>query len=186
MVKKYTYLALFAYNPSEKFSLQEFEEHHKKPHQTIKKYLDMLVQERIIVEDKRKRFRFYKLNLENPLTLDALSIFEKERLRLRLKEDLLLSHLYEELSEYFDRCSFLVFGSATTQKKYNDIDIICFGKDKNLLKKVELFEFTFGKEIELLETNPRNISEVLYGELIKKHLIFNNHDYFVKYLFKKN
>lgn len=186
MVNKYTYLALFAYEPHKQFSLQELEEYHHIPHQTIRRQLDVLVQEKILIENKRKKFRFYQLNIDNPLTLDALSIYEKERLKERLEEDSLLNKLYEELSTHFDKCSFLIFGSSTKEKKYEDIDIICFGKDKTLLKKVELFEFTFGKEIELLETSPRNITEILYKELIKKHLIFNNHDYFVKYLFKKN
>jgi hypothetical protein len=88
MVNKFTYLSMFATKPKEKFSLQEFQDYFKIPHQTIKKHFEEFVKLRILKKDKRKRFLFYSLNLENPITLDALSICEKLRLQKRLDEEI--------------------------------------------------------------------------------------------------
>lgn len=185
MVKKYTYLEPFLQTPKKTYSLQELEEFFATPHQTIKKQVTKLVEENILIEDKRKRFLFYTINLENPLTLDAISITEKIRLQKRLQEEPLLQQLYEELSPFFNNTNILLFGSATTTK-FNDIDLIIIGKNKEIKKKILLFEQTFNKPIEALYTNFRNISETLHKEIIKKHIIFNNHDYFTKHLYSKN
>jgi len=182
MVKEFTYLSLFAQAPARSFSLQEFEDHHGTPHQTVRRYLDRLVRQGVLVEDKRKRFRFYRLVPDNPFTLDALSICEKLRLRQRLTDDPLFEELYISLSKYFPTCKFLLFGSATTAQEYNDFDVLCFGDCAAAEKTVGDFEKAFGKPVELLGTTPRSVSDTLRGELINKHIILNDHDWFVRYL----
>ena len=151
----------------------------------MRRYLDRLVRQGVLVEDKRKRFRFYALDLGNPFTLDALSICEKLRLQGRLEEDSLFGELYRHLSRHFSTCGFLLFGSATHAQGYDDFDVLCFGEDAGVEGTVREFEESFGKPVELLRTTPRNVSGTLKRELISKHLILNDHDWFVRYLVGK-
>lgn len=189
MVNKYTYLSLFATQPEKQFSLQEFEDHFKKPHQTIKRYLDEFVKQRVLIEDRRKKFLFYSLNLKNSLTFDSLSICEKLRMQERLKEDILLDAFYYELSTYLGKSTFIIFGSASNSKKYNDIDLLFSGTNvemKKIRETIKSFEQTYGKEIHFHESKIRNLSEVFRQELIRKHIILNNHDSAISELFQKN
>jgi len=188
MVKKFTYLSLFATAPHKRFSLQEFQEVFKTPHQTIKKYLDKFVKKRILLEDKRKRFLFYSINLENPMTFDALSICEKLRLQKRLDEDLLLYGFYYDVIPHLDKITLIIFGSATNSSKYNDIDLLAIGKNadiKKLKKTINSFERTYNKTVHFHEAKPRELSEIFIHELINKHIILNNHDSVLRFLHRQ-
>jgi predicted nucleotidyltransferase len=189
MVNYYTYLSMFTANPTAQFSLQEFEDEFKKPHQTIKKYFDELVKKKILIEDKRKRFLFYSLNLKNPLTYDFLSICEKLRLQSRLEEDKLLDALYYELSNHLREDTFIIFGSAVNSSKYNDIDLLVSANKESIKEIVETlksFEKNYGKKIHFHDSSIRNLSETFRQELIKKHIILNNHDSVIAELYRKN
>jgi predicted nucleotidyltransferase len=189
MVNYYTYLRMFTANPTAQFSLQEFEDEFKKPHQTIKKNFDELVKKKILLEDKRKRFLFYSLNLKNPLTYDFLSICEKLRLQSRLEEDKLLDALYYELSEHLKEGTFIIFGSAVNSSKYNDIDLLVSANKesmKEIAETLKSFEKIYGKKIHFHDSSIRNLSETFRQELIKKHIILNNHDSVIAELYRKN
>ncbi|MCK5234749.1 MAG: hypothetical protein KAJ88_02805, partial [Candidatus Aenigmarchaeota archaeon] len=66
MVRNYTYLEIYLDNLDKKVSLSEFEKYFKRPHQTVKNQLKILVKEKILIEDKRTRFLFYEINKDNP------------------------------------------------------------------------------------------------------------------------
>lgn len=187
MVHFYTYLEMFLDDLHKQISLIEFEKHFKKPHQTIKRHLKFLTKSKILIEDKKNKFLFYKLNLENPLLFEYLSICEKERTFKHI-ENPLFNRLYELISPEFKNSNILIFGSSATKKTFNDIDILILNKtaseNNNLKKELNLFEQTYSIKLHIIWTNRKTLTKTFKKEILKNHIILNNHDYFVKILYK--
>jgi DNA-binding transcriptional ArsR family regulator len=184
MVQKYTYLEPYLEDPSKQINLQEFEGVFNTPHQTVRRHLQAFVEEKILTEQKQGKFVFYKLNLDNPLLLSYLSICEKERTINFLKNPL-FKRLHELLSPHFAKASFLMFGSAVLQKSYKDIDLLVMPEYKTVKKSIADFESTYVKKLHIVMTNETHLSKALKKEITKKHIILNNHDYFVRLLYGK-
>ncbi|MFH1072654.1 MAG: hypothetical protein V1743_04460 [Nanoarchaeota archaeon] len=182
MVNNYTYLGLFLDDPSKQVNLQEFENIYKKPHQTIRRHLNVLVKESILIEMRMGKFVFYKLNKNNPLLLSYLSICEKERTFLFLKNPL-FKRLHELLAPSFNVANVLVFGSAAVSKNYNDIDLLVLSGDKNVWMALEGFEKIYHKKLHIVKTEEKDLTTTFITEITKKHIILNNHDYFVRLLY---
>jgi hypothetical protein len=176
MVRFYTYVEPFLANPRRQVSLSEFETHFKVPHQTIKPQLEKLVKERVIVCEKRGRFLFYELNLNNPLLRDYLVICEKERLFTFLEKNPLMRELHKRIRME----NALVFGSSVNSKSFNDIDILIIGKGFEL----KPFEQTYSVKTHIVATEDENLTEILLKEIKKKHIILTNHEYFVGVLYR--
>ena len=184
MVSFYTYLELYLGDLRKLVSLSEFEKHFKTPHQTIKSHLKDLVKDKILLEEKRARFRFYKLNLNNPLTADYLSLCEKEKTFSFLRQNTLFSRLHNVIAPYLKESSILLFGSAAISKEYKDIDLLIISKGKNITEELKKFEKTYSVKLHIIQTSELNLTETLITEIRKKHIILNNHDYFIRVIYK--
>ena len=184
MVRFYTYLEVYLVDVSKQVGLSEFESYFKKPHQTIKSHLNLFIDAKILKKEKKERFVFYRLNLENPLTKEYLILCEKERLLDFLEKNTLFSRLYNELSEFFNDSKLLLFGSSLERKGYNDIDLLIFSKNKNIKQTLHKFEQTYSKKIHMIQTEEQRLTNTLIQEIRKRHIIFNNHEYFMGVLYK--
>jgi hypothetical protein len=180
MVSYYTYIELFLEDIHKSISLSEFAKHFKKPHQTVKVHLKNLVSEKILLIEKRERFLFYRLNLENPLTYEYITMCEKERMFVFLKKEL-FNRLYLALIPF--NSPMLIFGSATTESKYNDVDLLVLSKNNAIRDIVKKFESTYSVKIHLIPAQENDLTKTFIKEVQKKHIILNNHEHFVKLIF---
>ena len=184
MVNKYTYLEMYLNEINKKISLREFEKYFNKPHQTIKTHLQQLVDEKILLVEKMDRFRFYSLNFKNNLLKEYLSICEKERLILFLNRNILFKRLYEFIWKHLTKNKVLIFGSAVDTKEFNDIDIFIISNDKKIRATIDEFMQTYSVKIHVVQSNEKNITSHFIKELKKKHIMLNEHDYFIEVLYK--
>lgn len=193
MVKKVTksgIIQAFLNNYSRRYYLRELAEILEKPHQTIKPYIIEMVKENILLEIKRRKITEYALNFKNKNIYDYLIIAEKEKMLERLNQDIYLKTLFEKLALYFEKDTFIIFGSAVENiKKGSDIDLIDIGK-QNIKIALDDFEDIYNKKIHLIKVdNLKNITLSLIKEIYKKHLIFNNAEKIIRYfggLYEKN
>jgi len=184
MVRFYTYLEVYLGDLNKSISLSEFESYFKKPHQTIKSHLNQFLKAKILKEDKKERFLFYKLNLENPLTKEYLILCEKERLLDFLEKSAFFLRLYSELSKFFHDSKVILFGSSTEKKDYNDIDLLIISQNNGIKQALNKFEQTYSKKIHLIQTLEKDLTKALIQEIRQKHIILNNHEYFMGVLYK--
>jgi predicted nucleotidyltransferase len=186
MVHFYTYLRVYLGDFNKFFSLGDFEKLFKIPHQTIKRSLSILVKKKVLIEEKKGKFLFYTLNINNPLSYEYLSICEKEK-TFDFLENKLFYLLYEKLFPFFLNKSFVIFGSAANSKSFNDIDLLVFEKSKDSMIETVIhdFESEYSIKVHVIETDEKNIKGGFIHEVKKNHIILNNHDYFVR-LFSKS
>jgi len=189
-ITKYKIIELFLNDYNKKLYLREIASLLKKPHQSIKPYVQELVKEKTLIETKRKNILDYSLNLKNKKIYDYLVIAEKEKLSERLKQDSILDILYEKLSRYFKENTFIIFGSASIElRKGSDIDLLVIGK-ANISKEIKDFEDIYNKKIHKMQIkNLNDLNSALIKELYKKHLIFNNTEKIINFfgdLYEKN
>lgn len=183
MVNFYTYLELYLDDLRKHVSLSEFEKHFKTPHQTIKSHLSEFVKAKILMEEKKARFHFYYLNLKNPLVKEYLSLCEKERLLALLQKNHVINRLYHTIAPYFQDNNILLFGSAVTSKEYADVDLLIISNDKKIQKELKKFEDTYSIKIHLVQTAEQYMTTTFIHEVRTKHIILNNHDYFIGVLY---
>ena len=193
MVKKITKAKIimqFVDDYGKRYYLRELAALLKKPHQTIKPYVEELVKEGVFIKNQRKNIVEYSLNFKSRKIYDYLVIAEKEKLMERLDEDTLLKILFEKFSGFFTNNIFLIFGSSVEKiKKRSDIDLLVVGKE-NINKVISEFEEVYNKKIHNVQINNLNkLSNTLTKEIYKKHLIFNNTEQIVRFfggLYEKN
>ncbi|MBU4308688.1 MAG: nucleotidyltransferase domain-containing protein [Nanoarchaeota archaeon] len=193
MVKKVTapkIVEQFINNYNKKYYLREFADLLKKPHQTIKPYVEQLVKENILIKNQRKNLVEYELNFKNKQIYNYLVISEKEKLTERLNKNPLLKILFEKLSSFFMQNTFVLFGSfAENNEKKLDIDLLIIGKT-NLNKAISEIEEIYNKKIHKIQIDNLNkLDMVLVKEIYKKHLIFNNTEQIIRFfgdLYEKN
>ncbi len=193
MVKKITKARIilqFLNNYDKKYYLRELAGLLKKPHQTIKPYAEELVKEGILMKSQRKKIIEYNLNFKNKKIYDYLVIAEKERLMGKLDENALLRVLFEKLSQFFINNTFLIFGSSAGKiQEGSDIDLLVIGKS-NINKNIDGIEEVYNKKIHKVQINSLNkLNDTLIKEVYKKHLIFNNTEYVIRFfgdLYEKN
>ncbi len=183
MVKKFTQAIIEQYlnNYDKKYYLRELSSLLKKPHQTIKPYVESLVKDGILIKNKRKKIVEYNLNFKDNRVYDYLIISEKEKLIDRLREDALLRVLFEKLSPLFNKATIVIFGStAVRTSKDSDIDLLVIGK-QNMSKIIEDFESVYNKKIHKIQIGDvKNLTLTFIKEVYKKHLIFNNTELVVR------
>lgn len=183
MVNFFTYLEIYLDDMTKAVSLNEFATHFDKPHQTVKKHLEEFVTTRVLKQERKGRFLYYKLNLDNPLFKEHIIMCEKERLLLFLKNNPFFFILYKELSAFFKNSSFLLFGSSVTEKNYIDIDVLAISKSKKIKAVLEKLEHTYSKKIHLIQTEKKYMSKTLIKEIKNKHIILNGHESFYEVLY---
>ena len=193
MVKKVTKTSIikkFVNDYGKIYYLREFAALLKKPHQTIKPYIENLVKEGILIKNQRKNIIEYSLNFKNKQIYNYLVIAEKERLIERLNEDVIFKILFEKLSPFFRDNLFILFGSAVEKiQKGSDIDLLIIGKS-DVNRTINEFEEVYNKKIHKIHVNNLNkLNNVLIKEVYKKHIIFNNTEQVLRFfgeLYEKN
>jgi len=185
MVKKITYseiIGLYLNDYNKRHYLRELAALLKKPHQTVKPYINKLVKENILVENKRTNIIEYYLNFKNKRIYDYLTIAEKEKFIQRLEGDNVLRVLFEKLSSYFKESIFVVFGSSVDKiREGSDIDLLIIGK-QNISKSLENFENIYNRKIHKIQVaDIKKLTSTLIKEIFKKHLIFNNTEQVIRY-----
>jgi len=185
---KYQIISLYLNDYDKRYYLRELAFPLKRPHQTIKPYVEELVKEGILIRNKRKKIIEYNLNFKNKKIYDYLVIAEKQKLMERLEQDTLLDILYEKISPFFKDNTFIIFGSVVDKdKKADDIDLLIIGK-KNILG-IEDFEKIYKKIHKIQILNIKKLTLTLTKEVYKKHLILNNTEQVIKFfgdLYEKN
>ena len=174
-ITKYKIIMQFINGHSKKYYLRELAVQLKKPHQTIKPYVEELIKQGILAKIQRKNLTEYGLNFKNKQIYNYLVITEKEILIKKLNKEILLRILFEKLSPFFPNNTFLIFGSSVKKiKKTSDIDLLIIGKS-NLTKTLDDFEKIYNKKIHKIQvTNFNKMNNTITQEIYKKHLIFNN------------
>lgn len=154
----------------------------KKPHQTIKPYAEALVNEGILIKKERGKITEYSLNFKDKKVYDYLTIAEKEKLMALLREDRLLSVLFEKLSQFFGRGTFTIFGSAVEgTSKAADIDLLVIGS-VNVSHVIDDFEKVYNKQVHKIQVVAiEKLTAALIREIYKKHLILNNTEQVVRF-----
>jgi len=193
MVKKFTTYKIieqFTNDYDRKYYLRELANLLKKPHQTIKPYVEELVKKGILIKNKRKNIIEYFLDFKNKQIYDYLIIAEKEKLIRKLDKETLLKVLFEKLSSFFAENTFVVFGSSVKKlEKETDIDLLVIGKS-NIRKIVEEFEEIYNKKLHKIQVNSLNkLDDALIKEIYKKHIILNNTEKIIRFfgeLYEKN
>lgn len=185
MVRKITkskIITQFVNDYGKKYYLREIASLLKRPHQTIKPYIEELVEKKILIGNERKNITEYSLNFKNKQIYDYLVIAEKERLMERLSEEVILKILFEKLFPFFLRDTFLIFGSSAEKiQKGSDIDLLIIGKS-DINKAIDEFEEIYNKKIHKVQVSSMNkLSSTLIKEIYKKHLIFNNTEQMIRF-----
>jgi len=186
MVKKITktsIISLYLTDYGKSYYLSEIALLLKKPHQTIKPYVEEMAKDKALLKNERKKMTEYRLNFRSRLVYDYLSIAEKEKLISAIKKDMLLNVLFERLSPPFDEATFIIFGSAVMDtSKAEDIDLLVVGKAE-ISSIISEFEETYGKKIHKIQIGHlKELTHELIFEVYKKHLILNNADKVVSFL----
>jgi len=183
MVRKVTKLkiiSLYLKDYSKRYYLRELADLLKKPHQTIKPYVEELTKDNILKKIIRKNITEYSLNFKNKNLYDYLTMSEKEDLNERLKQDILIKTLFEKLSKFFNNNTFIIFGS-TAKKTGANIDLLTIGK-QDTSKEIKDFEKIYNKRIHNIQTNSlKNLTLTLTKEIYKKHLILNNTEQVIRF-----
>lgn len=154
----------------------------KKPHQTIKPYLEKLVSEKVIVKNRRRKVVEYRLNFKEHNTYEYIVIAEKERTMHRTSQDTILKVLFDNLSAFFANSTFIIFGSAVIQiRKDADIDLLVIGK-QDVSKETGDFEQVYDKKIHKIQVaSIENLTPALIKEIYGKHIILNNTEFIVRF-----
>lgn len=187
MVNKYTYLQVFSDDIDKKLNLSEFENIFDRPHQTIKRHLSKFLDRKILIIEKKNKFTFYYLNTSNPLIYEYLSIAEKERL-FEILNDPMFNRLYKTLEPYFRENKFLIFGSAVNTKDYSDLDLLVLYQENSkekIKQEIANFEATYSIEIHAIFSKESDLNQTFMNEVIKKHVILNDHGYFMRLFHEK-
>lgn len=189
-ITKYKIISMYLNDYNRKYYLREMADLLKKPHQSIKPYMELLVKEQILVKNERKNITEYSLNFKDKKIIDYLTIAEKEVLNEKLEQDAYLKILFEKLSGHFTENVFIIFGSAVAKlSKGSDIDLLIIGK-AGISNQIEDFEKVYNKKIHKIQMiNIKSLSLTLAKEIYKKHIIFNNTEQIIRYfgeLYERN
>lgn len=186
MVKKLTiYMVLepFLGKPNEKLHLANIAREIKQPSPTVRQWLNTLELKGILKKENKGRLTFYQLNLQNPTIIDHLVIAEKNKLINQCENNIILeelvNHIHFNLGENEKS---LIFGSASVLfSDAQDIDLLLVGNDDTKLLKA--FAKRINKELHIISVSKLDkISAALRKEILKKHLLINGSETFVRWL----
>ncbi|MFP4115637.1 MAG: nucleotidyltransferase domain-containing protein [Candidatus Aenigmatarchaeota archaeon] len=184
MVEKLTkWKLLFPYLNDYRRSLilADFERELGKPHQTLKRYLEELLEENTLRIEGKGKHKKYSLNTESFMFFHHLSIAEKLRADEVLGERTLIKRLYEKTAPFLSGGRFLVFGSYAVGREGNDIDLLVVGEDsKELNETLKEFGDTYKSVHKVQVLGKEGLDRRFKKELHKKHIILSGSDYFVR------
>lgn len=155
---RYKILRVFFDEPNKKFQLRELSRITKISLPSIKKHVEMLSKEGLIVETKGGVYKGFKSSFS-----DKYRALKRNDLLIRLEE----TGFLEELDERFTPDCIVLYGSGVEgmDDERGDIDIFVQCKEKNL--DLKQYEKLLKRKISLLvEPNMDNISKNLKNSLI--------------------
>ncbi len=132
-------LKFFIENPYQEIYLRELAKKLKFSPFAIKKYVDILSRENLILEERKANLRYFKANTNN-LFFRQLKIAFNVNL---IEKSGLINYLKENMSNV---SSIVLFGSMAKAEdtQESDIDVLIIGKEKYL--NLNKFEEKIGKE----------------------------------------
>jgi DNA-binding transcriptional ArsR family regulator len=173
----------FLSKPFEKLHLAEISRMLKEPHPTVRQWLNLLEKKGILKKQFQGRLTLYSLQLENQNIVDYLAIAEKNKLVRNCEKFLVLKELvYYINSNLKEEVKALIFGSAAEAfNKAEDIDLLIIGKMEN--NKFRAFSDRFNKELHTINLSSiTKVSKSLKEEIIKKHLLLNGTEDFIRWM----
>lgn len=181
-ITKIEIVSLYLNDYGRKYYLGEMADLLGKPHQTIKPYAEELVQEGVLLRNKRKNIIDYGLNFSNSKVYDYLVIAEKYKKIKVLDKERLLLILYGKIDRYTLDSLFVVFGSSVDGlKKGSDIDLLVVGKEK-ISEEIKEFEEIYNKKIHKVQVlSLKELGLTLTKEIYKKHIILNDTEKVIRY-----
>lgn len=136
-------LKLFFENPEKEYYFREISKKLKKEPSYYQKYLDNLVEDKILLDERRGNMRFFRLNKENPLYEDIKNIISKT---IGLENE--LKGLIGTLDNV--ECAF-VFGSIAkgVENNNSDVDLMLIGdiNQDTLVTMISSLEGKIAREI---------------------------------------
>ncbi len=186
MVTKVTILNTlepFLSRPREGIHLLELSRILNEPPSTIRKHLAHFEKLGIVKKQIKGRMTIFSLNFNNPGLFQYLFIIEKNKLIKKTEHNLKLKELFFFLNTNYSSQKYLIFGSfVDDSKKAQDIDLLFIGKiDKN---KINDFSKKYNLNLHLIILKSLNlVSKSLKEEILKKHLIINNTEEFLRWLY---
>ena len=163
--------------------LAEISRELKIPHPTARIHLNNFEKEGVVLKQIKGKLTLYKLNYDNPLIIDYISLVEKNKLINRCSKEVLLKEIASFLHKFNN--SIIIFGSASINlKTANDIDLIIIGDfDKFRFKD---FEKKHDIKFHLINLEKlEEINENLKREIKNKHLIIQNSEGIIKWMLIK-
>lgn len=161
--------------------LADFERELDRPHQTLKKYIDKLVDENVLKVEGRRKHKKYRLNEECYLIFHYLSIAERLRTDKFIENETLVKRLYEKTSPFMSDAKILVFGSYAAERSGEDIDLLLVGERTDEIDEaLDEFSETYKHVHKVHVSGKEEIHGRFKKELHKKHIIFNGTDYFIR------
>lgn len=168
-------LKFFFNNPYKEFYLRELAKKLKLSPFAIKKYMDILIKEDLILEKRKANLRYFKANV-NDLFFKHLKIAFSIK---EMKQSGLIKEILEKMANV---SSIVLFGSVAKGEddENSDIDIVVIGKEKNfslaearkkLGKEINLHVLLWSEWNKQADTNKAFYFDVitygipLYGEL---------------------
>jgi predicted nucleotidyltransferase len=147
------------------------------PHVTLRLYYNEFEKQGFLIKKIRGRLTTYKINYNIPNIIDLITIVEKEKVLYRCK-NLILKEIVNFLHNFSKEV--IIFGSAVSSDKYEDIDILVSGKINK--EEMKYFEKRIGKRFHVINSDIENIKLALKEEIIKNHLIINNSETIIKWM----
>jgi predicted nucleotidyltransferase len=167
-------LKLFFKDPEKEYYFREIAKKINKEPSYCQKYLDNLVEEKILLDERRGNMRFFKLNKEHSLYEEIKSIISKT-----IGSENELKELVDKLDNV--ECAF-VFGSMAkgTENSNSDVDLMLIGdiNQDALITMLSSMEGKIAREINYhiysnqeivkkIEENDGFISNILLSPIIK-------------------
>lgn len=186
MVKKLTILSVlepFLSRPKESLHLSQLSRDLKEPHPTLRQHFNYLEKLGVIKKQIKGRLTLYSLNFSSPCLINYIVIAEEYMLINRMEKDLIFKELVSFLNSYNYKNKYLIFGSfVDNPKNANDVDLLIIG---SILKDdLNAFSRKYNLNIHPIQNKSMElISDALKKEIIKKHLIINSTEEFLRWLY---
>ena len=159
----YKILELFFKFPRRNFQLREISRLTKIALPSTKKYLENLVKNRLILENKETLYKSYNANIENK----DFRLYKKISTLIKLKD------LIYELEDKINPDVIVLYGSAAKGEDMedSDIDLFIMGKEKPI--NLEKFEGELNRKIHIMfEDNIKKVSKEFLNNLINGMVLY--------------
>ncbi|MEK6907410.1 MAG: nucleotidyltransferase domain-containing protein [Nanoarchaeota archaeon] len=153
----YRILNLFFKFPRRNFQLREISRLAKIALPSTKKYLEDLVKNQLILENRETLYKSYNSNIENK----DFRLYKKVSTLIKLKG------LINEMEDKINPDVIIMYGSASRGEDVedSDIDLFLIGREKTL--NLKNFEVELNRKIHIIfENNIKNLSKEFLNNLI--------------------